>query len=1546
MAQTQLLGIDVGSTTVKLALVDPETHRVGYHRYMRHGARQRDTTLRLIQELAESLPDTILQPIFTGSGSRAIAESIGLSHVQEVVANSVAVRRFYPDTRVAIELGGQDAKVIFFHPDPATGELQASDMRMNGSCAGGTGAFIDEVAKLLKTPVEQFDDRAARGSHIYQISGRCGVFAKTDIQPLLNQGVDRSDLALSTFHAVARQTIGGLAQGLQIRPPVIFQGGPLTFNHTLLRVFAERLKLSPEEIIRPDQPEIFVAVGAALALPLIAPETEPLSPAALAEALAGAVRREEAARVARSEAGGGADAIPPFFSDETERQEFFTRHRRPEWSRVTFAPGTVVDVYIGIDAGSTTTKMVLLDTTGGILDSAYSHNDGEPLRTGVRLLTELLGRYEAEDVTLRIGGLGTTGYGEKLFAAAFHADYHTVETVAHAHAALEIAPTAGFVLDIGGQDMKAITVTDGIVTGISLNEACSAGCGSFLENFAHNLEVPVQEIADLAFAADAPSQLGSRCTVFMNSSIITEQKNGKGPADILAGLCRSIVENVFTKVVRVPNFEMLGETVVVQGGTFENDAVLRALEQYTGRRVVRAPHPGLMGAIGVARLTQQQMERRQAGAVQPGAELSHGAEQFRCAAAGTESGAASPAVTSPADAETGTSRFTGLEELRTFDVYQESGHICPWCSNACNRTIVRFADGGHFVTGNRCERGEIVETEASTAEAKEQIRRIARRQREIPNLMTEREELLFRRPAEEPLPAARRQAASMQPVTIGIPRTLEFWHSYPFWYSFWSSLGYTVQLSEPSTKELFEDGLASVPSDTVCFPAKLAHGHLRDLIAKGVDRIFMPMINRMPPENLTTTSNHVCAVVKGYPMVLDVSDEPEKMHGIPFDRPMFHWVDYRSRRRQLLKWATAALGIDAWTVGAAIDRGNRRQTEFESSLMARGAAVLRDLEKTEDGFAVVIAGRPYHSDRLVNHDLASFFVEEGVPVLTADSLPGLHDVDLSGTRSELTINFHVRMYSAAMKVAEHPNLELVQIVSFGCGHDAVISDEVVRVLEKASGKSPLTLKLDETDVKGPLAIRIRSFIETIRARRACDVVAEEAAGAPGGGAADTGASRATGTTEGTDAGAATQPVILPEPFVVKYRKQDRKEKVIMAPNVSRAFATVISAAIRAEGYRVEPLPMADRRAIALGKRYIHNDMCFPAQVNVGEMLRALESGAADPDKAVCGLAKSQCDCRLAHYASLARRALDDAGYPQVPIITTDIDTKNMHPGFKLSPLFQLRMLWALGIIDAMEALRLRLRPYEITAGEVDTIFETGVEEVAAGIEVSVRRGLQAFERCVERLTRVELDTTTERPQVFIIGEFLLNFHPTSNYHIVEYLEANGMEVVLPNILDSFRRDFMRMKTERKEFFIRHPFADTVLGSVTDYLFDHVLVRVAKIAATHPRFHDRVALPKIAARSEEIVHHTFTSGEGWMIAGEILHHAAEGIRSFLILQPFGCLPNHVTGRGLVKRLKELHPEVQILSLDYDPDTSFANIENRLQMLILNSRMQQANAGATR
>ncbi len=1458
VSQPSLLGIDVGSTTVKLAVTAPDGIELKYHRYVRHGAHQRETTIRLLRDLANAIPGIRVRPIFTGSGSRTLSEAVGVPHIQEVVANSLAVRQFFPQTRVAIELGGQDAKVIFFATDPTTGELSASDMRMNGSCAGGTGAFVDEVAKLLQVPVEQFDDLAARGTTVHQISGRCGVFAKTDIQPLLNQGVRREDLALSTFHAVARQTIGGLAQGLEIVPPVIFQGGPLTFNHTLLSVFSERLNLRSEDILRPDQPEIFVAHGAAIALPVIFPDTADLDPAALADLLENAP-----APMGDEDIGDRQEAFSTrsFFANSEEHAAFLERHARPSTERKTFAPGTRVQVYIGIDAGSTTTKIAILNDSGELLDHGYSSNQGEPLRVAAGMLEELLERYESEGVEISIRGLGTTGYGERLFAAAFHGDYHTVETVAHARGALHFVPGTSFILDIGGQDMKAITLVDGIVTGITLNEACSAGCGSFLENFASNLQVPVQEISARAFNSTEPSRLGSRCTVFMNSSIITEQKNGKGPDDILAGLCRSIVENVFTKVVRVPNYSLLGDTVVVQGGTFENDAVLRSLEQYIERPVRRAPYPGLMGAIGIALLTQDHQERVQARE----------------------------------------SAFTGLEMLETFNYQQESGHTCTFCSNFCDRTVIRFADGSHFITGNRCERGTVLEAKDTAT-----VRAIAKKRNAVPNMMEVREKLLNHLPELEPLVAR-------QQIVLGIPRVLEFWNSLPFWRTFLTLLGFDVVVSQRSSRELFEEGIASVPSDTVCFPAKLAHGHVLDLVQQKVDRIFMPMINRMPPENPSTCSNHVCAVVKGYPMVIDVSNEPERRFGIPLDKPLFHWVDARSRRKQILDWASKEWGISRALVAAAMDRADQVQDEFRQEMQRQGGEIIRQLEGTSQ-FAVVLAGRPYHSDTLINHDLASFFVDENIPVLTLDSLPNLDNVDLSRSRSELTVNFHVRMYAAALRVAAHPNLELVQMVSFGCGHDAIITDEVIRLMEHTSDKMPLSLKLDETDIKGPLAIRVRSFVETVRSRRATQATPEQKVEQE-----------------------------LPDPFPLKYNREDRSKKTIMAPNVSTAFAEVISAAIGADGYKVVPLPIADRRAIELGKRYIHNDMCFPAQVNVGETLRALENGFIDPNEAVCGLAKAQCDCRLAHYASLARKALDDAGYEQVPIITTDQDTKNMHPGFTLTARFQLRMIWALAFVDTLESLRRRIRPYEQIPGSIDTTFDEVIKNLARGLSRSIRAARRAFTEGVDALSALPLTDEPQRPQVFIIGEFLLNFHPTSNFDIEHYLEANGMEVVLPDILDSFRRDFMRMKTERREFHIRHPFLETAMTGLSDVLFDHVIHTAAKIAERNPRYRRRDTLPEVARYSEKIVHHTFTSGEGWMIAGEILHHAAHGLRSFLILQPFGCLPNHVTGRGLVKRLKELHPAAQILSLDYDPDTSVANIENRLQMLILNSKLAAPERG---
>ena len=704
------LGVDVGSTTVKAVALDPADNSVLFTRYQRHNAHQADTVRQLLEEVAGHFPGMRFRIGVCGSGGRPIAAALGACYVQEVVANAAAVRALYPEVRTAVELGGQDAKVIFFRYDEASGKLQTSDMRMNGSCAGGTGAFIDEIAALLNVPADEFEQLAARGKTVYSISGRCGVFAKTDIQPLLIQGAERADIALSTFHAIAKQTIGGLSQGLELTAPIIFEGGPLTFNPTLVRVFAERLNLEERDIVRPDHPETIVARGTAIAIDELFPGQEDAM--TLAEAME---RLDKAPAQTEGPSGTGR----PFFASDEEREVFLRRHRVELRRPVDAADRQILRGYIGIDSGSTTSKFVFIDENEQVTDTFYANNQGEPLKVVREGLLALAEKYEKLGIQLEVLGLGTTGYGEQMLSAAFHADYHTVETVAHARGCRRFFPDATFLLDIGGQDMKAIWLKDGVVTNIMLNEACSSGCGSFLENFAATLGMPVDQVADAAFRSQAPAELGSRCTVFMNSTIINEQRNGKQPDDLMAGLCRSIIENVFTKVVRIANVAELGDRVVVQGGTFRNFAVLRALEEYLGRDVTLAPYPGEMGALGAALAVKQEVE-------------AHGYANGRCSA------------------------FIGFDAVKNSQYTRESGVLCPHCANHCSRTILHFPDGGCYVTGNRCGRGAVVMEAAPAHKAQE-----------VPDLFRLRQELLFKT---YPVSTVREE----QSQTVGLPRVLEF----------------------------------------------------------------------------------------------------------------------------------------------------------------------------------------------------------------------------------------------------------------------------------------------------------------------------------------------------------------------------------------------------------------------------------------------------------------------------------------------------------------------------------------------------------------------------------------------------------------------------------------------------------------------------------------------------------------------------------------------------------------------------------------------------
>ena len=1448
------LGLDVGSTTVKAVLTDRVTGRTLFRRYQRHHAEQRRTLCSLLDAICAKFAGRPMRIAVCGSGGRPLADQMGVCYVQEVVANGAAVRALYPAARTAVELGGQDAKVIFFRQEE-DGTLTTSDMRMNGSCAGGTGAFIDEIAALLRVPSDQFEALAAQGRQVYSISGRCGVFAKTDIQTLLNQGASRADIALSAFHAIAKQTIGGLAQGLEMTPPVIFEGGPLTYNPTLVQVFAQRLGLSQDQIIRPDNADTIVALGAALAMeelyPLPVGRAAPITPEEALERLSAAPPAAEQHTAER------------YFATDAERQEWQASHTLPELAAPQVKAGDTLRVYIGVDAGSTTGKLVLLDENEQVVDRFYANNRGDPIEVIRHGLQQLHRKYALQGVTLEVLGLGTTGYGEVMLSKAFGGDYHTVETVAHAAAACHYVPDVTFLLDIGGQDMKAIWIQDGVVTNMLLNEACSSGCGSFLEEFAASLGIPVDGIADAAFRASTPAELGSRCTVFMNSSIITEQKNGRTPDDIMAGLCRSIIKNVFTKVVRIPNTDVLGSRIVVQGGTFKNDAVLRALEQYLGRTVTRAPYPGEMGAIGAALLTKRQAE----------------ASGF------------------PA------SHFIGFEALDAFTYTQSQNEPCPFCQNHCSRTVIRFPGGESFVTGNRCERGEILGDPKDKA-VQDKVRQANQSMQRIPNLFAVREKLLF---ADYDAPIL----APDRGVTIGIPRVLSFWETMPFWNAFWRSLGFRIQLSGKSTRPMYEEGLSAVTSDTVCFPAKLVHGHLRDLAKKKVDRIFMPTITTVQPEGTASTSESMCAVVKGYPIVIRNSDDPQRRWGIPFDAPLFHWHRHADRDRQLADYMAAAFGISRELTDRAIAAGDAAQASFSAQLKAAGQAVLHHCHQ-ENRYAVVLASRPYQNDELVNHALPELFVSLGIPVLTNDSLPDVNKVDLSRSRLDIVNNYHARMLASAVLAAQDECLEYVQIVSFGCGHDAYLSDEITRMMHEISGKSPLILKLDESDAQGSLRIRVRSFVETAAIRRARGI---------------------------------RHPVHqLPDPYPVKFTRQDKKDRVVLVPNTSHAFCRVMSAAFATQRLRAVPLAVGREEAIRLGKQYVHNDICFPAQIVIGEALAALRSGQYDNSEVAVAMAKYIGDCRLTHYSALLRKALDDAGYADVPILTNDDkDSHNMHPGFKMNLVSSVNLAFSLPMIDVMEELLRKIRPYERVPGAADRAFEAGMDAIVDGM---TRRGIpglkKGFEQAIRLMKEVEYDRSRPRPTVLIVGEYLLNFHPGANHDIEKYLESNGFEIIEARMTDVIRKTYFYMDSQIKEYRISKPLGEKLWYRTADEVFNAAHALTDSIAKQHPLYHGAARMQDIVRASDPIIHHTFDAGEGVLIPAEILHHAKEGCRNFIILQPFGCLPNHVVGRGVAKRLKEMYPDAQILPLDYDPDVSFANLENRLQMLIMTEKARSQSA----
>ncbi|WP_278451123.1 acyl-CoA dehydratase activase-related protein [Sutterella wadsworthensis] len=1114
------IGIDLGSTTVKYALLS-ESGVLLSHDYVRHGSAVKQTLEKVLRALALRTHDAPVHVLFSGSGALGLADALGAGFVQEVIAASRYLKHRAPDLDAAIELGGEDAKLLYLS--------NGVELRMNEACAGGTGAFIDQMASLLDVDAAGLNKLASEAQISHPMASRCGVFAKTDLVALLNGGVPKSEVARSVLDAVAEQTVSGLACGRPVRGKIAFLGGPLTFLSELRAAFERRLSSTGTTFASFCDAHCAVAIGAAL---------EGIDPASRAHrsrvwhSIDDLVR--EILFAAPENRGSG---LPPLFKNPAEREAFTERHRREcvERSPIENAEG---DLFLGADLGSTTVKGVVLDTQGRLLYSWYEQNEGQPLERLYRAVKALLSVVPAK---AHIRQACTTGYGADLARAALGAAFSEVETLAHERAAAAFEPNVSYVIDIGGQDMKCLEVEHGLIRSVKLNEACSSGCGSFLQTFAKQLSLTLPQFVEAALASKEPCDLGTRCTVFMNSKVRQAQRDGASLEDIAAGLCRSIVRNALYKVLRIHDPAELGEHVVVQGGTFLNDAVLRAFEEQIGRPVIRPDIAGLMGAYGAALIA---MERTSAAV--PEIDLD------------------------PAKLDAG-------------KVIQRE-LLCRGCGNHCRLTMNRFPSGDKFFSGNRCD---FAQKSAGAGRRKKA------------SFIDWKLERLF---AGEPLPL---EAAAMG--VVGIPRALNTYEHYPYWFKLFSCLGFRVELSRPSDHALASSASETVPSQSLCFPAKLAHGHAADLARKGIADIWMPCVPLEGPRH--SGEKHIdgrfaCPVAGGYPEAMRLS----LASTLPNARILTPFVDLEFPESVVRAVTSAWPALSPKKVREAVDAAHAALEDYRAAVRQAGEALWRRHETSGEPL-IVLAGRPYHLDPLINHGLPALIESMGAEVVTEDAV-----AHLAAVPSDIEVvnqwTFHSRLYRAAALVRESRSAELVQLMSFGCGIDAVTSEQIERLLAQR-GRIATTLKIDEGDTLGAARIRLKSLLAALADRRRSD---QKAA-----------AESLEDMTKRTDT-----PVPLGKMLA---------DRVIYAPQMAPIHFPVICAALGAVGWRVELLPEVRPQAIEEGLKHVNNDACYPAIVVIGQLLDALKTHAIDPDHSALLLAQTCGPCRATNYPTLLRWAL-------------------------------------------------------------------------------------------------------------------------------------------------------------------------------------------------------------------------------------------------------------------------------------------------------------------
>ena len=1401
MNQTNLhtLGIDIGSTTVKIAVLDPEKNLL-FSDYERHYANIRETLSSLFKKAYEQLGELNCAPMITGSGGLTLAKHLDIPFMQEVISVSSAIQAFAPKTDVAIELGGEDAKIIYF-------EGGNVEQRMNGICAGGTGSFIDQMASLLQTDAAGLNEYAKDYKSLYAIAARCGVFAKSDIQPLINEGATKEDLSASIFQAVVNQTISGLACGKPIRGHIAFLGGPLHFLSELKGAFIRTLKLDEEHTIVPENSHLFAAIGSALNCKGEGVTTL----TALIRKLSSDIKMEF--EVARME---------PLFETQEDYDTFMERQNQ---YNVVVSPIESYEgnCFLGVDAGSTTTKVALVGEDGSLLYAFYNHNDGSPLKTTIRAIKEI---YELMPPSANIVYSCSTGYGEALIKAALLLDEGEVETVSHYYAAAFFDPEVDCILDIGGQDMKCIKIKNQTVDSVQLNEACSSGCGSFIETFAKSLNYSIQDFAQAALFAKNPIDLGTRCTVFMNSKVKQAQKEGADVSDISAGLAYSVIKNALYKVIKVSDASELGKHIVVQGGTFYNDAVLRSFEKIADCEAIRPDIAGIMGAFGAALVARERYSD---------------------------------------DVET---TMLGIDEINQL-LFTTTMAKCKGCTNQCRLTINHFTGGRQFISGNRCERGIGKE----------------KNKEKIPNLYEYKNKLMFHYKPLDETEAVR--------GTVGIPRVLNMYENYPFWFTFFHTLKYKVVLSPPSNRKIYELGIESIPSESECYPAKLAHGHVTWLIKQGVRFIFYPCIPYERNEFPESNNHYNCPIVTSYAENIKNNIDEIKTENIDFRNPFMAFTNKDTLLSQLLK---SFPDIPQSEITKAVTAGWDELLNVREAITKKGDETIAWLKETGKR-GIVLAGRPYHVDSEIHHGIPELINSYGIAVLTEDAVSHLSQPE----RPLIVMDqwmYHSRLYAAANYVKTTENLDLIQLNSFGCGLDAVTTDAVSDILSK-SGKIYTCLKIDEVNNLGAARIRIRSLLAAIRVREQKQL---------------------------------TRTIVPSNINRVIFTEEMRENYTILCPQMSQIHFGMLETAFCASGYKLVVLDNDNKNAVDVGLKYVNNDACYPSLMVVGQIMDAVLSGKYDLSKTAILISQTGGGCRASNYIGFIRRALEKTGHSDIPVISINLSGLEKNPGFKISLSMVMRGMYAVVFGDIFMRCLYRMRPYEKVKGSANAMhakWEVVCKEFLAGKHVSYGRFKKLCREIIRDFDRLPI-LDIQKPKVGVVGEILVKFLPAANNYLVDLLESEGAEAVVPDLMDFLLYCFYNSNFKASELGMKKSSAR--IANIGIRVLEGFRGTAAKELEKSKHFTPPAHIADLAKYAKPIVSIGNQTGEGWFLTGEMLELIHSGTNNIVCTQPFACLPNHVVGKGVIKELRHRYPLSNVVAIDYDPGASEVNQLNRIKLML--------------